>query len=133
VKGLTIDSDGSSSSGEPSDAARAALAVVAGSLNRATGSSWADEEESLKAIKTFVELVREMPDATFGSAEVYSWAQQYYAELDKTPPAHLKSVGKLAHLLRSYKDDLGLEAIGAGPQQGGNVYRVLQETGGSRE
>ncbi len=128
VKGLTAGGSGSGNVGNL-DAAKAALAAISGSLNRATGSTWVDEEESLKAMKTFVELVREMPDATFGSAEVYAWAQQYYAELDKSPPAHLKSVGKLAHLLRSYKDDLGLEAVGSGAQQGGNIYRVLQVGG----
>lgn len=127
VKGLTAGGDPSTVLHPDHDAAKRALAAISGSLNRATGSSWADEEESLAALKTFVELVREMPDATFGSAEVYAWAQQYYAELDKSPPAHLKSVGKLAHLLRTYRDDLGLEAIGSGSQQGGNVYRVLQE------
>ncbi len=129
VKGLSAGGGGAPVSAS-SDAAKRALEAVAGKLNRSSGhTSWADEEEALKAIRMFADLVREaQPDATFGSAEVYAWAQQYYAELQKSPPVQLKSVGKLAHLLRSYTEDLGLESIGGG-QQGGNIYRAATGAG----
>lgn len=126
VLGLTAGERAPATKSASTSAARKALEAIAGQLNRTTGSSsWEDEEEALRALREFVVLVREaQPGATFGSAEVYAWAHQYYLELGKVLPVPLMSVGKVAWLLKGYKDDLGLDLVGSGASQGGNVFRV---------
>ena len=88
-------------------------------------ASWSEEERSLKALRVFVDLLKEnAPDARFSGAEVCVWAKEYYEAIDEQLPVHFTSANKLTHLLKSYYGSLGLSMTYSGGGSGGQTYTL---------